>query len=161
MRQQATPRLIVAGGGTGGHVFAGLALIEAWRAANGTDVPVLFVGAHGGIEERLVPRAGVPLKLLRIGALNRVSWLKRFKTLLELPVALLVSALWVLRFRPCCHWSWRVCLGPMLGSRNIGRMLFGTRTAILSKTPSRGYQPAPGRMGGFGFRRIYAEVRNI
>ncbi len=89
------PTLVVAGGGTGGHVLAGVAVADAWRARYGADAPVLFVGAQGGIEEKLVPRAGYPLELLKIGALNRVSLAVRLATALKLPFSVLRS-FWIL-----------------------------------------------------------------
>lgn len=92
--------LIVAGGGTGGHVLAGIAVADEWRARFGASADVLFVGARGGIEERLVPRAGYRLKLLRLGSFNRVSLARKFKTAVLLPYSLLKSAWILLRARP-------------------------------------------------------------
>ncbi|MCM2277648.1 MAG: undecaprenyldiphospho-muramoylpentapeptide beta-N-acetylglucosaminyltransferase [Oligoflexia bacterium] len=96
--------LIIAGGGTGGHVLAGVAVADAWRARAGGTAPeadgIVFVGARGGIEEKLVPRAGYPLQLLRLGSLNRVGLLTRLRTLFLLPFSLLKSALVLLRLRP-------------------------------------------------------------
>jgi UDP-N-acetylglucosamine--N-acetylmuramyl-(pentapeptide) pyrophosphoryl-undecaprenol N-acetylglucosamine transferase len=94
------PTLVVAGGGTGGHVLAGVAVADAWKARHGKDAPVLFVGAQGGIEEKLVPRAGYPLELLQVGALNRVSLAKRLKTACQLPLSLARSFLILHRAKP-------------------------------------------------------------
>lgn len=97
---KTTSTLIVAGGGTGGHVLAGVAVADAWRETSGEKANVLFVGARGGIEEKLVPRAGYPLSLLRLGSLNRVSWLTRLKTLFLLPFSLFKSLGILLSARP-------------------------------------------------------------
>jgi UDP-N-acetylglucosamine--N-acetylmuramyl-(pentapeptide) pyrophosphoryl-undecaprenol N-acetylglucosamine transferase len=56
-------RLVIAGGGTGGHLFPGLALAEE-LLSRGSDHAVLFMGAHGGLEERIVPLHGYRLELL-------------------------------------------------------------------------------------------------
>ncbi len=56
-------RLVIAGGGTGGHLFPGLALAEELLSRGG-DHQVLFMGARGGLEERIVPLHGYKLELL-------------------------------------------------------------------------------------------------
>jgi len=56
-------RLVIAGGGTGGHLFPGLALAEE-LLARGPEHAVLFMGARGGIEERIVPLHNYRLELL-------------------------------------------------------------------------------------------------
>jgi UDP-N-acetylglucosamine--N-acetylmuramyl-(pentapeptide) pyrophosphoryl-undecaprenol N-acetylglucosamine transferase len=93
-------RLLIAGGGTGGHVLAGVAIADAWKAKNGADAQVLFVGAQGGMEEKLVPRAGYSLKLLKLGSLNRVSLGRRVKTMIQLPLSFLNSIAWMIQFKP-------------------------------------------------------------
>jgi UDP-N-acetylglucosamine--N-acetylmuramyl-(pentapeptide) pyrophosphoryl-undecaprenol N-acetylglucosamine transferase len=77
---------VVAGGGTGGHVLPGLAVARELRARGHF---VVFVGTARGLENRLVPEAGFPLHLLRVGALKSVSLGRRLRTLLELPPAFL------------------------------------------------------------------------
>ena len=64
-------RAILAGGGTGGHVIPALAIAQELQKRYGAEI--LFIGTSRGIENRLVPAAGFPLQLVRIGALNRVS----------------------------------------------------------------------------------------
>jgi UDP-N-acetylglucosamine--N-acetylmuramyl-(pentapeptide) pyrophosphoryl-undecaprenol N-acetylglucosamine transferase len=56
-------RLVIAGGGTGGHLFPGLAIAEEFVSRDPQN-QVLFMGAHGGLEERLVPLHGHRLELL-------------------------------------------------------------------------------------------------
>ncbi|HZX94010.1 MAG TPA: glycosyltransferase, partial [Myxococcales bacterium] len=61
-------RLLIAGGGTGGHLFPGLALGEEVRTRHPRN-DVLFVGSARGIEAREVPRAGYPLQIIDVGPL--------------------------------------------------------------------------------------------
>ena len=61
-------RAILAGGGTGGHVIPALAIAQELQKKYGAEV--LFIGTARGIENRLVPAAGFPLRLVKVGALN-------------------------------------------------------------------------------------------
>jgi UDP-N-acetylglucosamine--N-acetylmuramyl-(pentapeptide) pyrophosphoryl-undecaprenol N-acetylglucosamine transferase len=67
---RAGPRVLIAAGGSGGHVFSGLALARALTARDPTTV-VRFAGTSRGIEARVVPAAGFPLDLLPILPLFR------------------------------------------------------------------------------------------
>ena len=91
-------RAILAGGGTGGHVIPALAIAEELRSRYHAEV--LFIGTARGIETRLVPAAGFPLELITVGALNRVSFTTRLKTLVDLPRAIAQSATLVRSFKP-------------------------------------------------------------
>ena len=76
-------RILIAGGGTGGHIIPALAvageLVERYKAK------VLFVGTARGMESRLVPQAGFNLRLIEVGPLNKVSLATRISTILKLP----------------------------------------------------------------------------
>jgi len=78
-------RAILAGGGTGGHVIPALAIANQLQKSYGAEV--LFIGTARGIENRLVPAAGFPLQLVRVGALKNVSLATRLKTAFDLPRA--------------------------------------------------------------------------
>jgi len=79
-------RAILAGGGTGGHVIPALAIANQLKEQYSAEV--LFMGTARGIENRLVPAAGYPLRLVRVGALKNVSLTTRLKTAFDLPRAL-------------------------------------------------------------------------
>ena len=57
-------KVVIAGGGTGGHLFPGLALAEEFKKRD-DSVEVVFVGTEHGIEARVIPREGYPLKFVR------------------------------------------------------------------------------------------------
>jgi len=99
MAKAETQKLLVAGGGTGGHVLAGIAIADEW-CRKFPEAEVLFVGSEQGLESRLVPKHGYHLETLKIGALNRVSLKTRLITMIKLPFSFL-KAFWILiRFHP-------------------------------------------------------------
>lgn len=91
-------RAILAGGGTGGHVIPALAIAHELKKVYSAEI--IFIGTSRGIETRLVPAAGFDLKLIQIGALNRVSATTRFKTMLDLPRAVAASRRIIRDFKP-------------------------------------------------------------
>src|SRR5437016_3828684 len=82
-------RVVIAGGGTGGHVIPALAIARELQARYQAET--LFVGTSRGIETRLVPQAGFGLMLIKVGALKNVSLVTRLRTLIDLPLAILHS----------------------------------------------------------------------
>lgn len=91
-------RAILAGGGTGGHVIPALAIAQQLQKDYAAEV--LFVGTARGIENRLVPAAGFPLRLVQVGALKNVSLATRLKTSFDLPRAIWNSGRILSDFRP-------------------------------------------------------------
>lgn len=91
-------RGILAGGGTGGHVIPALAIAQQLQKDYAAQV--LFIGTARGIENRLVPAAGFPLRLVEVGGLNRVSLKTRLKTFADLPRAVWESRRILEEFRP-------------------------------------------------------------
>jgi UDP-N-acetylglucosamine--N-acetylmuramyl-(pentapeptide) pyrophosphoryl-undecaprenol N-acetylglucosamine transferase len=68
-------RIIIAGGGTGGHIFPAIAIANAIKQLQ-PDADILFVGAEGKMEMEKVPQAGYPIKGLTIAGFNRSSLIK-------------------------------------------------------------------------------------
>ncbi len=91
-------RAILAGGGTGGHVIPALAIANQLKKTY--DAEVLFIGTARGIENRLVPAAGFPLQLVRVGALKNVSLITRLKTAFDLPRAVWDASRMLNEFAP-------------------------------------------------------------
>lgn len=92
--------VIIAAGGTGGHIFPALAMAKALQALD-PDIRIHFVGARGGMEERIIPQHGYAQSLLPVGRLNHnVHWSERLLTLLQLPWAVLSAMFLVLKLKP-------------------------------------------------------------
>ena len=91
-------RAILAGGGTGGHVIPALAIANELKKSYGAEV--LFIGTARGIENRLVPAAGFPLQLVRVGALKNVSLMTGAKTAFDLPRAVWDASRMLNEFAP-------------------------------------------------------------
>ncbi|HEY6553897.1 MAG TPA: undecaprenyldiphospho-muramoylpentapeptide beta-N-acetylglucosaminyltransferase [Vicinamibacteria bacterium] len=90
---------LIAAGGTGGHLFPGLAVADVLRARD-PSVQVVFVGTPRGLEGRLVPAAGYGLELLPILPLNAVGWWRALLGLLALPRAFVRAFALLRRLRP-------------------------------------------------------------
>jgi len=83
-------RIIIAGGGTGGHIFPALAIANALRKKE-PDMDILFVGANGKMEMEKIPEAGYLIRGIDIAGYNRSSLIKNF----SLPYKLIKSFLQV------------------------------------------------------------------
>jgi len=79
-------RIIIAGGGTGGHIFPAVAIANALKKLS-SDVEILFVGANGKMEMEKVPKEGYKIIGLDIAGMNRSNMLKN----LSLPMKLIKS----------------------------------------------------------------------
>jgi len=81
-------KLLIAGGGTGGHVFPAIAIAQEWLS-RGNEREVVLVGTERGIEMKLVPQAGLPLETLRVAGLKGKGGMTLIKNLAMLFPALL------------------------------------------------------------------------
>ena len=137
-------RVLIAGGGTGGHIIPALAVARELLACHSAQV--LFVGTPRGLESRLVPEAGFALRLIEVGPLNRVSLLTRLKTLARLPRSILDCKRIIREFRPSA------VLG--IGGYAAGP---GTAAALLMKVPVLLFEP--NAMPGLANRLVGKRVR--
>ncbi len=88
-------KLLIAGGGTGGHVFPAIAIAREWLS-RGPEREVVLVGTQRGLEMKLVPQAGLPLETLRVAGLKGKGGATLVKNLAMLGPGLL-DAIRVLR----------------------------------------------------------------
>src|SRR5262249_47486789 len=138
-------RVLIAGGGTGGHVIPALAIARELKSRYGADV--WFVATARGIENRLVPRAGFGLMLIKVGALKNVSLLTRLRTMAGLPLAMLEARKIIRVFDP------HAVVG--VGGYASGPAM---AAAVLAKIPTLAFEPnlVPGFANRIVGRRVAA-----
>lgn len=93
-------KVMIAGGGTGGHIYPALGIAKAIEALN-PDAKISFVGTSQGMETKVIPQQGHELFLVQGGKLNLSGrWKEKILTLLKLPMGLLQSFFLILRQKP-------------------------------------------------------------
>jgi UDP-N-acetylglucosamine--N-acetylmuramyl-(pentapeptide) pyrophosphoryl-undecaprenol N-acetylglucosamine transferase len=99
MSESSDLRIVIAGGGTGGHLYPGIAVARE-IVSRRPDAQIAFVGTAKGIEVRAVPREGFQLDLIRSGGIKGKSMLARGRGAALLPVSLVDAWRVVTRRRP-------------------------------------------------------------
>lgn len=79
-------KMIVSGGGTGGHIYPALAVAQAIRARI-SEAEILYVGTEKGLEREIVPRTGFDFRSIQVEGLNRSSLMKASRSLARLPAS--------------------------------------------------------------------------
>ena len=92
-------RVVIAGGGTGGHLYPGIALAKALMRHD-MDIKVSFVGTKRGIESRVLPREGFELKTILSAGLLGKKRLSRWVSWVKLPIGTAQSMCFLLNKRP-------------------------------------------------------------
>lgn len=143
-------KILIAGGGTGGHIIPALAVARALVERHAAEV--LLVGTARGLESRLVPEAGFPLKLIDVGPLKSVSLMTRLHTLAGLPRSIGDCKSLMREFRP----------GAVLG---VGGYASGPAmlAALRLKIPAMAYEPnaMPGLANRLVGKRVQAAAINF
>src|SRR5258706_1779838 len=96
--------LMIAGGGTVGHIYPAIAIAQEWQARD-RQRRVVFVGTEHGLEKSIVPRAGFPLAFISVGGLKGKRGVDLLRNLARLPLGFVQAWKLITRNRP------RVALG--------------------------------------------------
>jgi len=143
-------RVLIAGGGTGGHIIPALAV--AHELVDRYSAEVLFVGTARGMETRLVPEAGFNLRLVDVGQLKNVSLLTRLHTLWDLPRSISACKRLIREFKPTVVFGvGGYASGPAMAA------------ALLLKLPTMAFEPnaMPGLANRLVGKRVQAAAVNF
>jgi len=143
-------RVLIAGGGTGGHIIPALAVARELVERHSAEV--LFVGTARGMETRLVPEAGFKLALVEVGQLKNVSLMTRLRTLMDLPRSIFACRRLIREFRP------HVVFG--VGGYASGPAM---AAALWVKVPAMAFEPnaMPGLANRLVGKRVQAAAVNF
>ncbi len=137
-------RILIAGGGTGGHIIPALAVAHELQMRHHAEV--LFIGTPRGLEIRLVPEAGFRLRLITVGPLKNVSLMTRLRTLMQIPGSISECKRIIREFQP------HAVLG--VGGYASGP---GMAAALSLKIPTMAFEP--NAMPGFANRIVGKRVQ--
>jgi UDP-N-acetylglucosamine--N-acetylmuramyl-(pentapeptide) pyrophosphoryl-undecaprenol N-acetylglucosamine transferase len=128
-------KLLIAGGGTGGHVFPAIAIAQEWLR-RGSDREVVLVGTQRGIEMKLVPQAGLPLETLRVAGLKGKGGMTLLKNISMLGTGLLDARAVLRKHRPVAAFGvGGYAAGPML----LATWLNGVPNVIFEPNAEPGF----------------------
>lgn len=99
MNRQEHKRVIISGGGTGGHVFPAISIANALRRID-RDIEILFVGALGKLEMEKVPSAGYKIVGLPVAGIDRKNPFRNILVIFRLLASLRMAAKTLREFRP-------------------------------------------------------------
>jgi UDP-N-acetylglucosamine--N-acetylmuramyl-(pentapeptide) pyrophosphoryl-undecaprenol N-acetylglucosamine transferase len=143
-------RVLIAGGGTGGHIIPALAVARELVARYNAEV--LFVGTARGMESRLVPEAGFRLRLIDVGQLKNVSMMTQLRTIFGLPHSIADCKTLIREFQP----------GVVFG---VGGYASGPAMAAAQwlKVPTMAFEPnaMPGLANRLVGKRVEAAAVNF
>ncbi len=139
-------RLLIAGGGTGGHLFPALAVARAMKCEDAA-AEVLFVGTKHGIEATIIPRTEFPIRFITAHGMRKTGLLNTLRGAVEAPLGVIQSLGLIRKFRPGAVLGvGGYASGPTLAAAVLMRIpnaiqeqnsVMGTTNRILSKFVDR------------------------
>ena len=127
--------VIIAGGGTGGHIYPGIAIAQEFKRRN-PHCQIVFVGTARGLETKIVPREGFKLELIEVAALKGVSIAKRGRSLLMLPQSFFAVRSLIRKYKPdVVIGVGGYASGPML----LAASLMGVPTMVAEQNAMPGF----------------------
>ncbi|HEX2833294.1 MAG TPA: undecaprenyldiphospho-muramoylpentapeptide beta-N-acetylglucosaminyltransferase [Thermoanaerobaculia bacterium] len=124
MGEQGVKTLMIAGGGTGGHIYPAIAIARE-AIARDANRRVVFVGTEYGLEKTIVPKAGFPLEFIQVGGLKGKGGLDLIRNLARLPLGFIQAFRLIGKHKP------DVVLG--VGGYSSGPVLIA---AVLRRVPT-------------------------
>ncbi|MDH4227535.1 MAG: undecaprenyldiphospho-muramoylpentapeptide beta-N-acetylglucosaminyltransferase [Deltaproteobacteria bacterium] len=122
-------RFVIAGGGTGGHLFPAIALADEFKRRDSSS-EIVFVGTDRGIEARVVPARGYRLITLKVGGLKQTRGIRKLAALFNAFTATIKSMSFLRKFKPNgVIGSGSYSSGPVV----LAARLLGIKTAILEQ----------------------------
>ena len=127
-------RVIMTGGGTGGHIYPAIAIADKIKKEN-ADAEIIFVGTERGLEKTIVPKSGYKIEFIKIRGFNRKNIFKNVKVLIELVKAFKDAKEIIKEFKPdmVIGTGGYVC-GPVVRTANK----LGIKTYIHEQNASPG-----------------------
>jgi UDP-N-acetylglucosamine--N-acetylmuramyl-(pentapeptide) pyrophosphoryl-undecaprenol N-acetylglucosamine transferase len=99
MGETGVQTLMIAGGGTGGHIYPAIAIAQEFRARSASR-RVVFVGTEKGLETKIVPKAGYPLELISVGGLKGKGPVELIRNVARLPLGFVQAFQLIGKHRP-------------------------------------------------------------
>lgn len=130
---QPSLRLLIAGGGTGGHVLPAVAVIEELRR-RGIPVEALWVGGHKGVEREIADSQGIAFVAIQTGKLRRYFAIETMTDAIRVPIGTVQGGVQARRFRPDVIYSTggSVSVPTVVGHATLVRLRLSGRVPVLT-----------------------------
>jgi UDP-N-acetylglucosamine--N-acetylmuramyl-(pentapeptide) pyrophosphoryl-undecaprenol N-acetylglucosamine transferase len=156
-------RIVIAGGGTGGHLFPGITIAREFMTRNMKN-SVLFVSTANPFERSALARAGFPLRQIKVAGIKGLSRWQKLKSLLLIPMAVIQAVRILVVFKPAMvvgvgsYSAGPVVLAAWLMRKRIvlheQNILPGITNRVLARFAHRIYVSFENTAGNFDSRKV-------